>query len=86
MAARIGLAAALLLLAACAAGPPPPEAQWTRRDASPEDIKRDLYWCTRTVLGKREFNAGGNTPRESTQVVNDECMQQRGYTKRAAAR
>ena len=60
----------------------PPEQQWSKRDATPEDVKRDLYWCSRVT---REPPRVQDTPATSTarmtQKVDDECMEKRGYTK-----
>ncbi len=77
-------AAGIVLLSACAGGPPP-EMQWTKRDATPEDVKRDLYWCTSDrPRPLRIDRTGGEITerRESVLRVDDECMQKRGYTKR----
>jgi hypothetical protein len=74
-----GFAAALLL--GCQAVTPP-ERQWTKKDATVEDIKRDLYWCTTT----REQRRATQTPadqRRVTEVVDDECMERRGYSRKS---
>lgn len=68
-------------LALGCASAPPPEKQWTRKDATPEDVKRDLYWCSREVAERRRALDTPATRRLTRQEVDDECMQSRGYTK-----
>ena len=78
---RLGLAAmAAALVMGCQATVPAYQ-QWTKKDATPEDIRRDLYWCTRQV----EFRRALQTPadeRRVHEVVDDECMERRGYSKK----
>jgi hypothetical protein len=77
---RLGFAAvAAALLVGCQAAVAP-ERQWTKKDATPEDIKRDLYWCTRQVSQRRPQDTPV-TQRAPVQVVDDECMEKRGYRK-----
>ncbi len=81
MIVRLGLAAlAAAFLAGCQATVPA-EKQWTKQDATPEDIKRDLYWCTRQVERKRALQTPADE-RRVTDVVDDECMERRGYRKK----
>jgi len=78
---RLGIAAlAAAFLAGCQTTVPA-ENQWTRRDATPEDVKRDLYWCTRTVEHRRAVQTPADERRVS-QIVDDECMERRGYSKK----
>ena len=58
----------------------PAEQQWSKSGATVEDVKRDLYWCTNS---KRTPQAEGTpaTARPPTEVVDDACMENRGYTK-----
>jgi hypothetical protein len=78
---RLGFAAlAAALVMSCQAATPAHQ-QWTKQDATPEDVKRDLYWCT-TV---REHRRALQTPadeRRVQQIVDEECMEQRGYSKK----
>ncbi len=82
---RFALAAAMALaaLAGCAQ-PKPVEEQWTRAGATPEDVKRDLYWCstTRYIREDQRIDPTRRYPniREVT-VIDDECMIKRGYRK-----
>ncbi len=78
----------LALLAACTAAPPPISEQWTKQDATPEDVKRDAYWCSEVRVTARPnvSESTGFSERRVTQAVNDECMQKRGYTKVAGKR
>jgi hypothetical protein len=81
------VAAVLGLLAACASPALPPEQQWLRRDATPEDVRRDLYWCsTPTRQRLRVDETGGEiTQRRDTVLkVDENCMVGRGYTKAPA--
>jgi hypothetical protein len=76
----IALAAAALVLGCQSATPA--DQQWTKTGATPEDVKRDLYWCT-TV---REHRTALQTPadqRRVSQSVDDECMARRGYAKKS---
>lgn len=82
MIARLGFAAlAATLVMGCQTTPP--EQQWTRRDATPEDVKRDLYWCTTLVPDPPRFSGTPAQERRVTRKIDDECMEQRGYTKKA---
>jgi hypothetical protein len=58
-----------------------PEQQWTRKDATPEDVRRDLYWCT-TVRERRSALQTPADPRRVSEIVDDECMEKRGYRKK----
>ena len=78
---KLGLAAiAAALLAGCQAVTPP-EQQWTKKDATPEDIRRDLYWCT-TKTEQRRIDQTPASERRIREVVDEECMEKRGYTKK----
>jgi hypothetical protein len=59
----------------------PPEQQWTKNGATPEDVRRDLYWCT-TVRERRSALQTPADPRRISEVVDDECMEKRGYSKK----
>lgn len=72
------LAASLVL--GCQSGPSP-EQQWTRKDATPEDVRRDLYWCSTQVEQRRVLQTPADERRVRT-VVDDECMEKRGYSKK----
>jgi hypothetical protein len=79
---RFGFAALAAALALGCAGNPPPEQQWTRQGATPEDVKRDLYWCTREVAARpRALDTPASGRPLVERRVDDECMQNRGYTK-----
>jgi len=78
---RFGLVVLASALALGCASPSPPEKQWTRKDATPEDVKRDLYWCSREVAERRRATDTPALRRLTRQQVDDECMQNRGYTK-----
>jgi hypothetical protein len=82
MISKLGFAAAAVaLLAAGCADEAPLERQWTKTNATPEDVKRDLYWCT---TQERERSKAQEGPVEERRVfikVNDACMEQRGYNK-----
>ncbi len=78
---RFGMAAlAAALVAGCQSAAPAYE-QWTKKDATPEDIKRDLYWCTSQVEHRRALQTPADERRVEN-VVDDECMEKRGYTKK----
>lgn len=77
---RLGLAAlGAALVAACQAAAP--ETQWSKSGATPEDVKRDLYWCSRQVE-QRRVNQTPADPRRVSTVVDEECMEKRGYSKK----
>jgi hypothetical protein len=77
---RFGLAAWVAALAlGCATTPP--EQQWTKSGATPEDIKRDLYWCSTLTRDPPRALDTPSTERRVTQKVDEICMQNRGYTK-----
>ena len=78
---RLGFAALAAALVIGCQAITPDDRQWTRKDATPEDIRRDLYWCTTRVEQRR----AGQTPadeRRIRSVVDDECMERRGYSKK----
>jgi hypothetical protein len=79
---RLGFAALAAALIVGCQTVVPPEQQWTRQDATPEDVKRDLYWCTTQVEHRRVLQTPADEKRVS-QVVDDECMERRGYTKKS---
>jgi hypothetical protein len=79
---RLGFAALAAALVVGCQAVAPPEQQWTRKNATPEDVKRDLYWCTTQVEQRRVFQTPADERRVS-QVVDDECMERRGYTKKS---
>lgn len=78
---RLGLAALAAMLAAGCTSVAPSHEQWTKQDATPEDIKRDLYWCTTSVERRRALQTPADERRVAT-IVDDECMERRGYTKK----
>jgi hypothetical protein len=79
---RVGLAALASAFVLGCASTPPPEQQWTRKDATPEDVKRDLYWCTGEVpVRSRALDTPASGQPRTRRTVDDECMQNRGYTK-----
>ena len=73
----------LALLAACAQAKPAEE-QWSKDGATPEDVKRDLYWCstTRYIREDQRIDPTRRYPhlREVT-TTDPECMEKRGYRK-----
>ena len=78
---RLGLAAlAAALLIGCQAAAPAHQ-QWTKKDATVEDIKRDLYWCT-TVREQRRATQTPADERRVHEVVDEDCMEKRGYSKK----
>ncbi len=82
---RRSLAAAALFVVSACAGGPAPEMQWTKRDATPEDVKRDIYWCsTERRSPLRIDRTGGEITerRETVLRIDEDCMKQRGYAKR----
>ncbi len=77
---RLGIAAvAAALVMGCQATPA--HQQWTKDGATPEDVKRDLYWCTTRVSQRRVLDTPA-TERAPRQVVDDDCMERRGYSKK----
>ena len=81
---RLAIAfAALALLAACTntASNVPEHKRWAKAGAIEDDVKRDLYWCTETRV--RPDTRMNSTPANRIvvreQVVDDECMEKRGY-------
>ena len=81
MIVRIGMAAlAAALVAGCQTAAPAHE-QWTKKDATPEDVKRDLYWCTTQVEHRRVLQTPADE-RRVQKVVDAECMENRGYSKK----
>ena len=78
---RLGFAALAAALVIGCQATTPPERQWTRKDATPEDIKRDLYWCTTQIEQRRVLQTPADE-RRVRQVVDDECMERRGYSKK----
>jgi hypothetical protein len=72
------LAASLVI--GCQAAPSADQ-QWTKKDATIEDVRRDLYWCT-TVRERRSALQTPADPRRVSEVVDDECMEKRGYSKK----
>jgi hypothetical protein len=78
---RLGFAAlAAALVMGCQAATPAHQ-QWTKQDATPEDIKRDLYWCTSQVEQRRVQQTPADERRVHS-VVDEECMEKRGYRKK----
>jgi hypothetical protein len=78
---RLGFAAlAAALVMGCQAATPAHQ-QWTKQDATQEDIKRDLYWCTTVQEQRRVFQTPADE-RRVREVVDDECMEKRGYRKK----
>ena len=78
---RLGFAAMAAALVIGCQSVRPADQQWTKQNATPEDIRRDLYWCT-TV---REHRRIGQTPtdeRRVSEVVDEDCMERRGYSKK----
>ena len=78
---RLGLAAMAAALGMGCQAATPAFQQWTKKDATPEDIKRDLYWCTTKVEQRRAMQTPADE-RRVTEVVDDECMERRGYSKK----
>lgn len=82
MVSRLGFAALASLLVLGCANPPPPEQQWSRQGATPEDVKRDLFWCTGEVsIPMRALDTPASGRPRSKVTVDDECMETRGYKK-----
>ncbi len=81
MIVRLGLAALAAALVMGCQAVTPADRQWTRKDATPEDIRRDLYWCTRKVEQRRAAQTPADE-RRITEIVDDECMERRGYSKK----
>ena len=78
---RLGLAAFAAALAMGCQATVPADQQWTKSGATPEDVRRDLYWCT-TVQEHRRVLQSPSDERRVRQVVDDECMERRGYSKK----
>ncbi len=78
---RIGLAALAAALAMGCQTATPADQQWTKSGATPEDVRRDLYWCT-TVQEQRRALQTPADERRVRQVVDDDCMEKRGYSKK----
>ena len=77
---RLGIAALAAAFVMGCQATVPPEKQWTKRDATPEDVRRDLYWCTRRVERRSALQTPADERRIS-EIVDDECMERRGYSK-----
>ena len=79
---RLGFAMlATALMVGCKSVTPAHE-QWTKQDATPEDIKRDLYWCT-TIREQRRALQTPSDEKRIQEIVDDECMEKRGYRKKS---
>jgi hypothetical protein len=78
---RLGFAALAAALVTGCQAVTPADQQWTKKDATREDIRRDLYWCT-TVREHRRFGQTPADERRVSEVVDEECMEKRGYTKK----
>ncbi len=79
---RLGVSAlAAALLIGCQAVTPADQ-QWTRKDATREDVRRDLYWCT-TRVEQRRIDQTPASERRIRDVVDEECMEKRGYSKKS---
>ena len=76
---RLGFAALAAALVIGCQAVTPADQQWTRKDATPEDIRRDLYWCTSQVE-QRRIDQTPASERRVRQIVDDECMEKRGYS------
>jgi hypothetical protein len=81
MSLRLGFAALAAALVLGCQAVAPPEQQWTRKDATPEDVRRDLYWCTTQVERRRALQTPADE-RRVREVVDEECMEKRGYRKK----
>ena len=80
MVLRLGFAVlAAALVVGCQATPA--HQQWTKQDATPEDIKRDLYWCT-TIREQRRVLQTPADEKRVQEIVDEECMERRGYRKK----
>ncbi|MBL8664806.1 MAG: hypothetical protein HUU30_11410 [Burkholderiaceae bacterium] len=77
---RHGLAAFAAVLAAGCTSAAPSHEQWTKQGATPEDIKRDLYWCT-TVREQRRVLQTPADEKRVREIVDEDCMEKRGYRK-----
>jgi hypothetical protein len=78
---RFGFAALAAALVLGCQAVTPADQQWTKKDATTEDIRRDLYWCTRKVEQRRVEQTPAHE-RRVTEVVDDECMERRGYSRK----
>ena len=83
MVSRLGFAALASLLVLGCSGTSSTEQQWVRQGATPEDVKRDLFWCSAEVpVQSRAMDTPGSSARPRSEVrVDDECMESRGYKK-----
>lgn len=82
MIVRFGAAALATMLVLGCANTAPPEQQWTRQGATPEDVKRDLFWCTGEVAVRSRALETPASGRPRTQVrIDGDCMESRGYKK-----
>lgn len=79
---RVSLVAVLIALplglAACAQQK---EARWVKEDATENQLRSDLYWCTKV---KREAFHRHNDPkaaegRRSYKYIDAQCMRERGW-------
>ena len=78
---RLGFAALAAALVIGCQAVTPADQQWTKRDATPEDIRRDLYWCT-TRVEQRRIEQTPAHERRIREVVDEDCMEKRGYSKK----
>lgn len=78
---RLGIAALFAALVTGCQAVAPADQQWTKKDATMEDIRRDLYWCTSRVEYRRAIQSPSDE-RRIRDVVDDECMEKRGYSKK----
>ena len=78
---RLGFAAMAAALVVGCQTTTPADQQWTKKDATVEDVRRDLYWCTRKVEQRRYAQTPADE-RRVTEIVDDECMERRGYSKK----
>lgn len=77
---RRGLAALVpVLLLGCQTTPP--ETQWSKAGATTEDVKRDLYWCTVQRRHRSFVQQSPADARPPERVVDEACMEGRGYAK-----
>jgi len=82
MTRQIGFAAIVAALLAGCVSDTPPQRQWTKRDATPEDIRSALFWCSHTERGRsRALGTPADNDRQERQVVDESCMQERGFSK-----
>mgnify|MGYP000994551512 CR=1 FL=1 len=81
MVLRLGFAALVAALVMGCQGAAPAHQQWTKQDATPEDIRRDLYWCT-TVREQRRVLQTPADEKRVQEIVDEQCMEKRGYRKK----